>query len=570
MALDGAFLRHVMNEIKSTAIGARVDKIYQPNKEEFVLSLRSKTGVYKLLMSARANSARVHFTTETMENPAAPPMLCMLFRKKLMSAKLIDIRQPGLERVLFFDLDAKSELGDDVLRTLVVEIMGKRSNVILLDGDKKIIDALKRVDITKSSKRQVLPGLKYCLPPSQGKLSLLSDNIDEIAQKVEEAAYSQGFADALLQNVEGLSLLVCNEVGCRVYSTDLPASLERLKSTIKNCSGEPFIVYDGGRPQDFSFIEPTQYKATSEIKKCESFSALLDEFFERRDSIDRMRVKSYDLRKQIGNILNRLKKKIKIQKREIESNENKDNLKLFADLLSANIYCIESGAREVELENFYDENLSTVRIRLDETKSAAENVQDFYKQYKKSKVAVEKLTGEINKAKNEIAYLESVLDLVERAEFESDLIEIKNELVAQNFLKLGKAGKQKAKALPPRKYTLHGGVEVLVGRNNHQNDQLTLKMASKKDIWFHVKDMPGSHTILVSKGQVVNDEVLKAAAQIAAYHSKAKDSSNVPVDFAFVKDVKKPAGARPGKVIYYNYKTLYVTPDKKFIESLCL
>ncbi len=562
MALDGAFLRHVKEELRAALVGARVDKIYQPNSEEFVFSLRGKSGAHKLLLSARANSARVHLTEATPENPVTPPMLCMLFRKKLLSAKLVDVWQPDLERVLFFDFDTRNELGDEVLLTLAVEVMGKHSNVILLDEQQKIIDALKRIDLAKSSKRQVLPGLKYSLPPSQGKLSLLDDDIEEIVRKVEGAVSSRGLADALLQNVTGLSSVVCNEVAKESQVVGLRDSLEALKATVENCSGVPFITYYGDRPKDFSFLEQTQLEDTSGLKKCESFSALLDEFFEKRDSIDRMRAKSHDLRKQIGNILARLRKKIKIQAREVESNKNKDNLKLFADLINANLYRIKPGTNEVELENFYDENQGPVSIKLDATKTAAENAQNFYKQYKKSKVAVEKLAEEMDKAAQEIGYLESVLDAVERAESERDLIEIKNELVAQGFIKLRRADKQKLKALPPIEYTLGGGAKVLVGRNNHQNDQLTLKMAAKKDIWFHVKDMPGSHTILVANSRPVEDETLLLAAKIAVYHSKAKDSANVPVDFALVKDVKKPAGARPGMVIYNNYRTLYVTPDK--------
>ena len=568
MALDGAFLRHVRNEIASVAIGARVDKIYQPNKEEFIFSLRSKTGVYKLLMSARANSARVHFTKELPENPAAPPMLCMLFRKKLLSAKLIEVRQPDLERVLFLDFISRNELGDEVLLTVAVEIMGKHSNVILIDSEQEIVDALKRIDISKSSKRQILPGLKYHLPPSQGKLSLISDNMGDILKAVQASEKTQGIAEAILQHVAGLSSTVCNKVAKDLQSVELLSSLESLKNCVETASGAPFIIYDGDRPKDFSFVELKQVANTLEVKKCESFSALLDEFFEQRDSIDRMKAKSHDLRRQVSNILARLKKKIKIQMREIETNKNKDNLKLFADLINANLYRIRAGASEVELENFYNESAECIKIKLDDTKSAAENAQEFYKQYKKSKVAVEKLTEEIDKATQEILYIETVLDSIDRADSESNLEEIKRELMSQGYVKLNKAKAQKAKALPPIEYTLSNGMKALVGRNNHQNDKLTLKMAAKKDIWFHVKEMPGSHTILVTDGRDFGDDILQEVAKIAAFHSKAKDSSNVPVDFALVKDVKKPAGAKPGMVIYNNYKTLYVTPDKNLIENL--
>lgn len=574
MALDGAFLRHIKNEIESVALGARVDRIYQPNKEEFVFSLRSKSGAHKLLMSTRANSARIHFTKYLPENPAAPPMLCMLFRKKLLSAKLVGVRQPDLERVLFLDFEAKNELGEDVALTVVIEIMGRYSNIILIESSGRIVDALKRVDALTSSKRQVLPGIKYKLPPKQNKLSLLENGaVSTIVERVnlERNSAEKSLSDAVLSVVKGLSSIVCNEIEFKLnagkFST-LNEALSDLKYTVVTGEGAPFIVYNRERPKDFSFIEPTHYEGQLSVKRFDSFSELLDEFFAQRDSIDRMKAKSHDLRKQISNIISRLKKKIKIQTQEIEINQNKYDLKLRADLINANLYRIKDGAEEVFLENFFDENLSKIKINLNPTVSPAENAARLYKEYKKSKVAVAKLTQEISKAHQEIAYLETVLDEVDRAKVESDLSEVKNELFLGEYIKLSKVNDKKIKPLPPIEYNLCENVRVLVGRNNHQNDKLTLKMAAKKDLWFHVKDMPGSHTILVADENSIDDEVILKTAKIAAYHSKAKNSSNVPVDFALVKDVKKPAGAKPGMVIYNNYRTLYVTPDESFMKTL--
>ena len=572
MALDGAFLRHIKNEIESVALNSRIDKIYQPNKEEFVFSLRGKASSYKLLMSTRANSARIHFTKFLPENPISPPMLCMLFRKKLLGAKLVKVRQPNLERVLYLDFLARNELGDEVKLTLVIEIMGKYSNVILIDSKGKIIDALKRVDELISSKRQVLPKIKYKLPPKQEKLSLITDDVNQIEKKVNllSKVCGKSISETVLSVIAGISPIVCNKIEWSLEnnkSINLAEELSELKTVIENYAGRPFIVFDGDRPKDFSFIEPT-HMSNLKIKRSDSFSELLDDFFAHRDSIDRMKIKSYALRKQVNNVMLRLKKKIKIQKIELENNKVKDNLKLFADLINANLYKIKNKESEVVLENFYDENLRKIKIKLDPMLTPIQNAEKFYKDYKKSKVALQKLEEEINKAKQEILYLDTVLDEVDRARNESDLIEIKNELTLGGYIKLSKVKNEKIKALTPIEYNLCDGVKVLVGRNNHQNDKLTLKIASKKDLWFHVKDMPGSHTILTGYTDVMDERILLKAAQIAVYHSKARDSSNVAVDFALVKDVKKPVGAKPGMVIYKNYRTLFVTLDDKFVEEI--
>lgn len=573
MALDGAFLRHIKNEIETLALNARVNKIYQPNKEEFVFLLRCKSGEHKLLISTRSNSARISFTKCVPENPEVPPMLCMLFRKKLLGSKLVAVRQYDLERVIFLDFKSKNELGDTDFFTVVAEIMGRYSNIILVDSSEKIIDSLKRVDSLVSSKRQILPGLKYNLPPKQNKLSLIKDDMSEIIKKIETNLDKESLSVSVLKSVCGLSQTVCDNIEVELKNKkniNLKMVLSHIKSVVTNCSGEPFIIYDENeRPKDFSFVNLGEYD-NLKVKRYSNFSELLDNFFSKRDIVDRMKAKSNDLRKQISNIISRLKKKIKIQMLEIEKNKSKDELKLFADLINANLYKIKNGVDQVTLENFYDENLNLIKIKLDPRLTPAKNSEKFYKEYKKSKTALKKLQEEVNKAQKEIVYMDSVLDEVNRATSESELQDIKEELCLQGYIKKSNKDKiknKKNRSLQPIEYKLGEKVKILVGRNNYQNDKLTLKIASKRDLWFHVKDMPGAHTILIADKEFINDETLIKAAKIAAYHSKAQNSANVPVDFALVKDVKKPSGAKPGMVIYNNYKTLYVTPDKIFVEN---
>ena len=581
MALDGAFLRHIIAEISQKAIGARVDKIYQPNRDELVLALRTRQEMLKLLISARANSPRVHFITSAPENPSVPPMLCMLLRKRLTGAKLAEISQPDLERMLYLDFDAVNELGDSVRLRLAVEIMGKYSNAILVDQDGKIIDALKRVDAEMSSQRLVLPGLRYELPPPQDKLCMLNSTPEQAVQRIE-AGKNEHLAKALLNALQGVSPVVCREIeflvgrGADVAVREMSSQqrerllffLGDLFETVRQKSGQPYIVtLPEGKPLEFSFRNITQYGRAAVVSQCASFSQLLDAFYEQRDRLERMHARSLDLLRLLTNVSDRLSRKINLQQEELKHCADRDTLRVCGDLLNANLYRVEKGASQVELENFYDD-MKPLRIKLDPALTASQNAQKYYKDYRKARTAETVLAQQIQQAREDLDYIDTVFDALSRAETERELAEIRQELSEQGFLRTPKGKQKQPPLLGPMRFTTAGGFTVLVGRNNRQNDKLTLKQADNRDIWFHTKNIPGSHGILVTEGRTPAEADLVAAAQLAAWHSKARESSQVPVDYTQVRHVNKPQGAKPGRVIYVDYKTIYATPDRALVEQM--
>lgn len=582
MALDGAFLRHLKKEITDRALGARVDKIYQPNKEELVFLLRTRQEAFKLLLSARANSPRIHFTQYAPENPKTPPMLCMLLRKRLSGAKLVDIRQPGLERLLYLDFDATNELGDRVRLTLVMEIMGKYSNIILVDNEGKIVDALKRVDEEMSSQRLVLPGLLYELPPAQNKPCMLEWEPERIVEAIAAQPKNQSLNKSILNALQGVSPVVCREIeyqvgrGQELFTKDLTQEqrdrlrffLDRLFTTVRDTAGSPYMVTKvKGKPMEFSFMNIVQYGTLASVSQWEDFSSLLDEFYAERDRQDRMRAKSQDLLRLLTNASERLSRKINLQRAEIAQSEDRERLRVCGDLINANLYRIEKGSPFADLENFYDEN-RMLRVKLDPALNATQNAQKYYKDYRKAKTAQQVLGEQIAQAEQELVYLDSVFDSLSRAQSESELNEIRQELREEGYLKAVREKRKPPAAMAPLEFVSSEGFRIFVGRNNRQNDKLTLKQANNNDIWLHTKNIPGSHTIIVTEGKQPGDTTLREAAMLAAYHSRAKDSSQVPVDFTQIRHVSKPQGAKPGMVIYVQYQTLFVTPQQELTEKL--
>ena len=580
MALDGAFLRHLKKEITDRALGARVDKIYQPNKEELVFLLRTRQEAFKLLLSARANSPRIHFTQYAPENPKVPPMLCMLLRKRLSGAKLVEVRQPGPERLLYLDFDAANELGDKVRLSLVIEIMGKYSNIILVDGQGKIVDALKRVDEEMSSQRLVQPGLAYELPPAQNKPCMLECQPEEIVEAIVHQPKNQSLNKGILNALQGLSPVVCREIehqvgrGQELFTRDLTQEqrerlrffLERLFTTVRDTAGEPYMVTKiKGKPMEFSFLNIVQYGTLASVSRWEDFSSLLDEFYEERDRQDRMRVKAQDLLRLLANASERLSRKINLQRGELARSEDREHLRVCGDLINANLYRIERGSAFADLENFYDEN-RLMRVKLDPALNATQNAQKYYKEYRKAKTAQQVLGEQIAQAEQELLYVDSVFDCLSRAQSESELNEIRQELREEGYLKAVRDKRKPPAPLAPLEFVSSEGFRILVGRNNRQNDKLTLKQANNN--WLHTKNIPGSHTIIVTGGRQPGDATLKEAAMLAAYHSRAKDSSQVPVDYTQVRYVSKPQGAKPGMVIYVHYQTLFVTPQHELTEKL--
>ncbi len=572
----------VKKEITDRALGARVDKIYQPNKEELVFLLRTRQEAFKLLLSARANSPRIHFTQYAPENPKVPPMLCMLLRKRLSGAKLVEVRQPGLERLLYLDFDAANELGDKVRLSLVIEIMGKYSNIILVDGQGKIVDALKRVDEEMSSQRLVQPGLAYELPPAQNKPCMLECQPEEIVEAIVHQPKNQSLNKGILNALQGLSPVVCREIehqvgrGQELFTRDLTQEqrerlrffLERLFTTVRDTAGEPYMVTKiKGKPMEFSFLNIVQYGTLASVSRWEDFSSLLDEFYEERDRQDRMRVKAQDLLRLLANASERLSRKINLQRGELARSEDREHLRVCGDLINANLYRIERGSAFADLENFYDEN-RLMRVKLDPALNATQNAQKYYKEYRKAKTAQQVLGEQIAQAEQELLYVDSVFDCLSRAQSESELNEIRQELREEGYLKAVRDKRKPPAPLAPLEFVSSEGFRILVGRNNRQNDKLTLKQANNNDIWLHTKNIPGSHTIIVTGGRQPGDATLKEAAMLAAYHSRAKDSSQVPVDYTQVRYVSKPQGAKPGMVIYVHYQTLFVTPQHELTEKL--
>ena len=575
MALDGAFLRHKKKELEENLINSKVDKIYQPSRDGLVISMRSPEGTKKLLISARANSPRINITAESPENPKVPPMLCMLLRKRLSGARLRSISQPALERLLMLEFEGKNELGDTVMMTLAVEIMGQYSNIVFIDGEGNIIDAVKRVDPSMSSQRLILPGIKYALPPKQEKLCILDSDADDIISAVKSLNKNMPLSKALLSVMQGISPIICRELehltghGRDVYSKELDEEavsrlrffLKRLINSVRDISGEPYIIYDENKkPIDFTFGYIEQYGSGRAFRECSSFCELLDRYYSRRDAAETVKQRSNDLNKLLNNIAARLIKKIYIQNDELSACADREYLRICGDIIQANLYRIQKGAASLTAENFYDESMSEITIKLDPALSPAANSQKYYKGYQKAKTAEQILKIQISQAEEELDYISSVLDSLSRAESVRELNEIRQELTEQGYIKSASKKQKPEAALPPLEFVSRTGFRILVGRNNKQNDRLTMKQAAKNDLWFHAKDIPGSHTVIITNGQPVDDETIAYAAALAAAHSKARNAGKVPVDYTRIKYVSKPNGAKPGMVIYTEQTTIYVSP----------
>lgn len=571
MALDGITLHFVKTELEQTVLGARVEKVHQPSKAEIVLLLRTRGGAFRLFLSAESASARVHLTQFPTENPQNPPMLCMLFRKHLTGATLVGIRQAGLDRILFLDFDAANEIGDKVKLTLCIEITGQHSNIILIDGNGKILDAVKRVDETKSSVREVLPNCTYVLPPRQDKINLLSASVEQAAARVK-LQKNQQLAKAFMQSVEGISPIVSRELAhlaagdctCAVEvvpEQQIVAALENVKRCLQTDAPQYCTVYnEEDKPFDFSFLDITQYGAFYKKTYADSFCALLDAFYFERDRVLRAKRKAGDLYKTLHTLQERTARKISNQQAELSACADKEQLRVFAELINANQYALTKGSPVYEVPNYYANN-ETVRIPVNPALSPAQNAQKYYKAYKKAHTAEKMLAGLIEKGEQEILYFDSVLDTLSRAETESELTLIRQELIDGGYLKRKKGGKLRLpKELPPYQFKTSEGFTVLVGRNNTQNDKLTLKTAKNYDMWLHTQNFAGSHTVILSENREITDKAIVEAAEIAAFFSSAKEAQKVPVDYTLIKNIKKPVGAKPGKVIYHVYNTVFVTP----------
>ena len=555
MALDGIFLYHLKNEIAQFAIDSRVDKIHQPSKDEIIINLRSRQGSKKLLLSCNADAARIHFTEFPPENPAKPPMFCLLLRKRLAGAWVTDIEQDNLERILKINFSGTDELGDKTNYSLIIEIMGKYSNIIFVGKDGKIIDSMKRVDENKSHIREVLPGVTYVAPPKQDKLNIFTDDIEKIREKIAQSR--KGMYKAVMEAIKGVSPIICREF-------EYGLTLDEFKKQAQNPT--PTVVFTDA-PKDFAFIDIKQYDNLATINHYDTFSQLLDYFCYERVRLMRIKARSADLFKTVTTLQERAVRKAINRTQELEDCKDKETYKLFGDLIAANMYRLEKGVPYYDLENYYDNN-KIVRIPADMMLTPSQNSQKYYKEYRKKQVAESKLNEFINEANDEADYFESVIDSLSRAETDGEITAIKAELASQGYIKKGNDKKKEQKSLKPMHFKTRDGFDVYVGRNNIMNDKLTMKTAKNYDTWFHVQSAAGSHVICETSGNQISDGAIHDCAVIAAYFSKARESSNVAVDYTLVKNVRKPNGAKPGFVVYDPYKTEFATPTIDEVESL--
>ena len=576
MAIDAICLQAVAGELRPQLLGLRVDKVHQPARDQVVLLFRGK----RLLLNAGAGAPRLQLTEILRDNPAEPPMFCMLLRKHLSGARVAGLTQPPLERLVKIEFDASDELGRAGRRTLVLEAMGRRSNLILLDGEGRVIDSLRRVDADMSAARQVLPGLFYQPPASTGRLPFLEETEAGFAARFAAAAAEKTLDAFLLDQYFGLSPLMARElafqaagdVDARVFQMGGPGPLWRALEGFQNRVREerftPVCLLRDGKPLDFACVPVGQYGGAAECVAYPSFSALLDAFYEAREKQERARQRGADLLRAASTARDRLRRKLALQEKEYAATQDRDKLRIQGDLITANLYRMERGQARLECENYYEAGAPT-SIPLDPLLTPQQNAAKYYKRYAKAKTAEKYLREQMDLARRDLEYLESVLAEIAQAETEADYLDIRAELREAGFLKKqGRGKKEKSRPAAPWEFCTSSGLRVLAGRNNRQNDKLTLKDADRRDLWLHTQKIHGSHVILRCAGRTPSEEDIAEAAMVAAWFSQARESGNVPVDYTEVRNVKKPAGGRPGMVIYTTCRTVNVTPEEAAVERL--
>lgn len=566
MAFDAVFLSAVLAEVKEKCLGGRVDKIHQPSRDALILHIRGRESRERLLFAPNPTAPRLHLTSASPENPAEPPMFCMLLRKHLLGARLSEITQLPMERAAFFTFDCTDEMGYPVQKTLAAELMGRTCNLYLLGPEGRIIDCLRRIGLDESAKRAALPGLKYQLPEPVGKLDP-KGQIDYAALLRESGA--DLLSDRLMDTLGGLSPLVCREaalyaagdVDARVSGCDTVSAAEKLEAFFRENLNHPAPYYYAladGTPKQFAFCPIRQYGS---FQQAESFSGLLDSYYTLRDRKDAMRQKSQSVRKTVQNLCTRLSRKLAIQEKELAATYDRERLRQLGDILTANLHKIVKGQTRVSCEDFYDENMSLIDISLSPVLSPQQNAAKYYKDYTRMKNAEKELTRQMELGENELSYLKSVLEELNRASTEAELEEIRRELQEGGYLRPD-TGKRKMKLakVAPMRFESTDGYPIYVGRNNRQNEELTFRSARKDDIWCHASKVHGAHVIISCGGTTPPDDTITQAAQLAACYSESAAGQNIPVDVTAVKQVKKIPNGKPGMVIYHTYKTVICNP----------
>ena len=573
MAFDAFFLSAVLGEVREKTMDARVDKIHQPSRDTVILQLKCREGRQKLLFALNPTAPRLHLTAASPENPAEPPMFCMLLRKHLLGARLLEITQIPMERCAFFAFDCIDEMGDHVQKTLVAELMGRTCNLYLLSPEGRIIDCLRRIGLDESAKRAALPGLMYQKPEPITKQNPAELEKEDYVNLIA-ASGADILADRLMDSLGGLSPLVCREAAlyaagstdARIDLLDADTVGEKLDLFFREQLQHPTPCYyclSDGSPKQFAFCPIRQY---GESRETESFSQLLDMYYTVRDRKDAMRQKSQAVRKTVQNLCTRLQRKLAIQEKELEATYDRERLRQLGDIVTANIHRIVKGQTVISCEDFYDEDMKLVDIPISPILSPQQNAAKFYKDYTRMKNAEKELTRQIELGENELNYLKSVLDELNRAQTEAELDEIRRELQDGGYLR-AEAGKKKVKQakLAPMRFESTDGYPIYVGRNNRQNDELTFRLARKDDIWCHASKVHGSHVIISCGGTTPPDDTITQAAQLAAYYSETSGGQNIPVDVTAVKQVKKIPNGKPGMVIYHTYKTVIANPYAQIV-----
>ncbi len=577
MAFDGVVLHAIKTELNEKLLGGRVDKVYQPENDGVVLLVRNQGENHKLFLSADANYPRVHLTEESFPNPETPPLFCMLLRKHLGSGKITDITQLSSDRILKISVESYNELGDLCEKALYIEIMGRHSNIVLVNEKGVIVDSVKRIDLTVSAKRQLLPGLFYEAAPGQDKLNFLEAQHEALCSLIEkhEDISADRFA---LDTFLGVSPLLSREIAYRIFSkgneilspedgekrAKLLSETEAFFDRIRRGEFQPCIVTEKSGEQYFSCVDLTQY--SGEMQLFDSMSRAVDSYYRRLHLRRKIGQRSHSLQKLVANHAEKLEKKIGIHTQTLFQAKNKEKYRLYGELITAHIYRLKGGERVLSAQNYYENN-ETVEIPLDENLTAAQNAQRYYKRYQKMKTAEEMAREQLEKAQQELFYLQSVQNGLEVITTPDEIAQIGEELAAAGYMRAKGGKKKKPVKTAWLEFVSSDGFPILVGKNNLQNDELTFKVAKPKDLWLHVKAYPGSHTLVVTNGAAVPDTTLYEAAVLAAIHSKAKTSAKVEIDYTEIKFVKKPPGAKPGMVTYTNFQTVLVPPDEAVMEA---
>lgn len=571
MPLDAVTVSALAKELSERLEGGRIDKVQQPERDMLLLSLRAKGENLRLVIAAGTGNARAGITRGSFENPAEPPMFCMLMRKHLVGARILSVTQPEYERMLIFTLDTHDELGVQSEKKLAVELIGRSANAVLIGADGRIIDCMRRMDFAGDALRRMLPGMIYRLPPKQEKPVFFALDPAQRRALIASADKTVPVDKWLMNSFSALSPLICRELAYRCNNdyVNLPDACDALCEAVASGELAPWLISIDGKPKDFSFMAISQYGPAAQLERYDSFSEMLDAFYTRRDRAEQQRRRSHDLIKTVRTLRDRQQRKLAAQCEELRRTEGREDIRHQAELVTANIYRLRRGDRSLECEDYYDPACPVVHIELDPLKTPQQNAAALYKEYNKLKAAEQHLTVLTREGERQLDYLNSVLDELERAETDRDLSDIRRELTETGYIRARKGGKaERVKPQLPLKFISDDGLEILAGRSNAQNDELTLKLARRTDYWLHTQRVHGSHVIIRCEGEEPPPRTLEQAAGIAAYYSQARGAGKVQVDYTMVRNVRKPSGALPGKVIYTDHKTLLAESDGALAERL--